>query len=391
MTDVPPPVNSKAALPSPAARFWQLAFVGGFLVGGVFMWFVRPQVAPPTPRPAEQGPDPARAPASAYDWTVHPEPHFAIPAYAQFLEGVTIVVDPGHVGQRDRGGDWKRGPTGLREAEVNLRVALYLEEFLQAVGADVHLTRNRDKSLDLPDDEDLAARPAVANRLQADAFVSVHHNAASRPDANFSLVFFHDDPADRPASVDLARHILTGLNDGLRLSRHVDCAIRSDKTVATKSGFAVLRQAEVPAVLVEASFFTNPDEEERLRQAVYNRHEAYGMFLGLARWAQAGLPRVALAEPADGRVKAGGRVTVTLDDGLGTRARVQALTLRLVPETIRVTLDGRPVDFDLSRKNSHLRVKLPGKVKGQAVLRVDFENVFGQHVLHPELGLRVGG
>ena len=56
------------------------------------------------------------------------------PAVAEHLRGVKIVLDPGHVGQRERDG-FKVGPTGLREAVVNLAVAKYLREFLEAAGA----------------------------------------------------------------------------------------------------------------------------------------------------------------------------------------------------------------------------------------------------------------
>src|SRR5689334_11141302 len=76
----------------------------------------------------------------------------------QYLNGMTFVLDPGH------GGDawkehWKRGPTGVREAEINLRVGLLLGKLLREAGAKVVLTRESDTDLDLDE------RAAMANSV----------------------------------------------------------------------------------------------------------------------------------------------------------------------------------------------------------------------------------
>ena len=66
--------------------------------------------------------------------------YIEIPPHARHLKGFKICLDPGHGGQAHVP-DYKRGPTGLREAEVNLQVALYLREILQKVGVTVIMTR----------------------------------------------------------------------------------------------------------------------------------------------------------------------------------------------------------------------------------------------------------
>ncbi len=335
--------------------------------------------------------DPIRTPPQRYAWTIQPEPAFPVPPYARFLKGVRIVLDPGHVGQRDPGGTWKRGPTGLREAEVNLRVAHFLREFLEAAGAHVTLTRERDESLNLPDKEDLRQRVELANRLPADLFLSIHHNANSNPQPNYTSVFYHGTASDNPASLSAGRYLITGLNDALRLESHLECALLSDYLVNDRNGFAVLRQAEVPALLSEASFHSNPAEEARLRDPVYNRREAYGLFLGLARWAQGGLPRVALAAPKNGAVRRGGEVVVSLDDGLSARGGWGAEQVRILPDSVVVKLDGQPVRFTANLSKRELRITVPsGTFVGRAALFVDFVNIFGQHVVHPRLDLEVG-
>lgn len=330
-------------------------------------------------------------PPSGYAWTELPPASFPVPPYARFLDGVRIVLDPGHVGQIDKGGGWKRGPTGLREAEVNLRVAQFLREFLQAAGADVTLTREVDQSLGLDDHEDLRDRAEIANRLRADLLLSIHHNAAATPSANYTSIFYHRSPDHSPASLCAARYLLTGLNDALRLEQHLGCALVSDLAIYKADGFAVLRQARVPAVLVEGSFYSNPAEEQRLRDPLYNRREAYGLFIGLARWAQAGLPRVRLVEPADGRLRRGQAVVVALDDGLSGRGGLGASGTKIWSDSLVVELDGQRVDCAVNWNRNELRFTPPASAVGRpARLYVDFATVFGQHVLHPWVELSAG-
>lgn len=347
-------------------------------------WLARPAATPSTL------PDPLDTSPLQYDWFAPPEPEFPVPPYALHLAGVVIVLDPGHVGQRDRGGTWKRGPTGLREAEVNLRVAQFLREFLEAAGATVVLTRDEDRSLDLPDKEDLRQRVEVANRLRADLLLSIHHNASDDPRVNYTVVFYHGQPPAHPASLAAGRHLLTGLHDALRLPRHLPCALVSDFAIHENNGFAVLREARVPAVLSEASFHSNPREEARLRDPVYNRREAYGLFLGLARWAAAGLPRVQLVQPADGQVRRGGTVIVALDDGLSGRGGWTAEQSKILPDSVVVKLDGQVVRPEVEWAKRRLRVTMPrAQRRGACELYVDFTTVFGQTVLHPRLELHV--
>ena len=82
------------------------------------------------------------------DWHRIPKPDYTIPPQAQYIGGLKICLDPGHGGDNHIQ-NYKRGPTGLREAEINLRVALYLKEFLEKSGATVILTRDGDYEVDL--------------------------------------------------------------------------------------------------------------------------------------------------------------------------------------------------------------------------------------------------
>lgn len=256
----------------------------------------------PQPRPAEPE-KPAVDPMTAVHTLIEApddfatqrigSPEFPIPPYAKFLKGVKICLDPGHGGDAAKRG-YKRGPTGVREAEVNLRVAKYLRELLTHCGADVKLTREDDV------DSSLTERANVANTWGADLFLSLHHNAIdNKPQVNHTTVWYHKDVDYRPSDIDLARYVCQGLYDSLALHEITDVPLKSDQLMY-ESGFGVLRAAQVTAALSETSFFTNPDEEQRLRTPEYNLREAYGLFLGLARYAATGLPKARLIEPADG-------------------------------------------------------------------------------------------
>ncbi|MGE0480800.1 MAG: N-acetylmuramoyl-L-alanine amidase [Phycisphaerae bacterium] len=366
--------------------------IGMFAAGGVFGWSLRARTATPAVPLARPVADPLATPATGYSWSDLPDPTFPVPAYARFLAGATVVLDPGHVGQNLKGKspNFKRGPTGLREATANLNVALYLREFLTAAGATVVLTREEDRSLDLTDAEDLRARAAVANQHRADLFISLHHNASDTTTTNFSSLWYHKSPDQSKASLAAARYLLTGLNDALRLENQLECPILSDELLYADGGLAVLRHARVPAVLVESSFHSNPLEEQRLKDPVYNRREAYGLFLGLARWAQAGLPRVRVLEPAEGRVRPGEKIVIALDDGLSGRGGWGQEKVKVLADSIVVKLDDKPVEFSADLLRDRLTLTVPADTAASArTLYVNFSNIFGNWVIHPALAIEV--
>jgi hypothetical protein len=251
-------------------------------------------------------------------------------------------------------------------------------------------------------DVDLRLRAQIANDARADLLLSIHHNAAEDPQANYTTVFYHAAPSESPASVSAARHLLSGLQDALRLDSVLNCALMSDYAIypprkrprgqPTGGGFAVLRQAEVPAVLTESSFHSNPLEETRLRDPLYNRREAYGLFLGLARWAQAGLPRVALVAPPDGRLAPGKPIVLRLMDGLSHRGGWGADMKKVIESTLAVRFNGKAVEYQVDWGRLELTFTPPAaEVRRSGRIHVDFANLFGQHVLHPRLELTPEG
>jgi N-acetylmuramoyl-L-alanine amidase len=183
------------------------------------------------------------------------------------LTGKIICVDPGHGGTALTD-SYRVGRAGEREEWVNLRVALALREKLEAKGATVIMTRTEDKIVTLPE----RAKLAVDNK--ADLFVSIHHNATADSTVNFPIIYFHGNGSENQASVALGKALASRLLKHLYKGKK-PVSVVSDFTVFAESGASVLRNTYgIPAILAEASFFTNAEEEQRLKSPDYNEREA---------------------------------------------------------------------------------------------------------------------
>jgi N-acetylmuramoyl-L-alanine amidase len=209
--------------------------------------------------------------------------------YSNYLTGWKIFIDPGHGGQDRRSVGVKKR---VVEADVNLKVALYLRDFLTRAGAIVYMSREKDTTVSLQD------RVRMATESGADIFISIHHNAQpGDPNTYYASTWYHaveGDPRFHPCNKDIARYIQRDLAFALRISGSLASfdGTMSDYIVYPKQGFYVLRNATIPAVLVECTFFTNEYEERRLSIDEFNKIEAWGIFKGLAKYIMAGIPKI---------------------------------------------------------------------------------------------------
>jgi N-acetylmuramoyl-L-alanine amidase len=241
-------------------------------------------VAAPTPKPAPAPttvPAPRRGPVSL--------------ARQLGLGAARIVIDPGH-GGHDPGalGD------GVSEAEVVLDVAIRLEALLASAGVDVVLTRRSDEFIPLD------RRTAIATREQADLFLSIHANASRAQSARgvetYVLNFATDSNAEAVAARENAssEHTISSLPDLVRaialhskldesrsLAWLVQRALVSQLKPANKgltdhgvkqAPFVVLVGTEIPSVLAEVAFITNPQEARLLKTEAYRQRIAQALF-----------------------------------------------------------------------------------------------------------------
>jgi N-acetylmuramoyl-L-alanine amidase len=228
-----------------------------------------------------------------------------------------IVIDPGH-GGHDTG---TIGPNGLEEKDLVLDVGRRLGKLLQArLGADVVFTRKDDTFIPLE------TRTSIANQEQADLFVSIHANSSRDPDArgvetyylNFTSSAEALDVAAREnAASDKSIHELQDLVKKIALKEkieesrefasnvqralHTGLATKNpgirDRGVK-KAPFIVLIGANMPSILAEISFVSNPGDERRLGTPEYRQRIAESLYRGISKYVS-GLSGIKVASKID--------------------------------------------------------------------------------------------
>ncbi|HKI64759.1 MAG TPA: N-acetylmuramoyl-L-alanine amidase [Burkholderiales bacterium] len=226
----------------------------------------------------------------------------------------TIVIDPGHGGE-DPGA---KGRRGTYEKNVTLMIGRRLKKLIDAE-SDMRavLTRNGDYYLSL------AARVEKARRVKADLFVSIHADAYLRPNARGSSVFAL---SERRATSEAARWLAKSENDAdliggvnldvkdrylaktlldLSQTATIDYSLKLGASVLSRLGrintlhkghveqasFAVLKAPDVPSILVETAFISNPREERRLNDNAYQDKIAHAVFAGIKDYFSTHPPR----------------------------------------------------------------------------------------------------
>ncbi|MBC7685953.1 MAG: N-acetylmuramoyl-L-alanine amidase [Bdellovibrionales bacterium] len=249
---------------------------------------------PPTAAPAR--PEPAPTPSR-----VEPAPA------GKVVRMITIALDPGHGGE-DPGAI---GATGAREKDIVLAIAKRLKFKLEEQ-PHVRVMLTRDGDYFVP----LGTRVEKARKVQADLFVSLHADAFMLPTARGSSVFVlsekgatstaarwlanKENLADaigganlkgqdmQLASVLLDLSTTAQINDSLKLGRAVLSEIggiaRLHKGAVEQAGFAVLKAPDIPSILIETAFISNPEEEAKLRDNGYQDEMAAAISKGIKRY-----------------------------------------------------------------------------------------------------------
>ena len=288
----PPTANAATATPRPAPP-------------------AAPTVAPVlTQRPASTPPAPPVPASAAATATARPRtPHGSTGGRSDRL--LVIAIDAGHGGE-DPGAI---GPGGTQEKDVVLSIARKLRDRVNRTQVNGYtlrafMTRNGDYFVPL------RVRVQKARRVQADLFVSVHADAFFTPRPRGSSVFAlsergatsaaaqwmanRENAADQVGGVNLReqegvlqRTLLdmsttAQINDSLRVGdvmlREIGRVGRLHKPRVEQAGFAVLRAPDIPSLLIETTFISNPEEERRLRDPRFQNHMADAMLRGIVAY-----------------------------------------------------------------------------------------------------------
>jgi N-acetylmuramoyl-L-alanine amidase len=228
---------------------------------------------------------------------------------------IIIALDPGHGGE-DPGAI---GPAGTREKDITLSVALKLRQRINATtlqtrggSSPMRAFLTRDGDFFVP----LHVRVQKAQRVQADLFISIHADAFTVPTARGASVFAlsqkgatsaaarymaqKENSADAVGGISVQtkdaqvqRALLdmsttAQINDSLELGSKVLGEIGSfaklHKPKVEQAGFAVLKAPDIPSVLIETAFISNPEEEQKLRDEAYQNQLADSILRGLLRY-----------------------------------------------------------------------------------------------------------
>jgi N-acetylmuramoyl-L-alanine amidase len=220
---------------------------------------------------------------------------------------VIVAIDPGHGGE-DPGAV---GPSGLFEKDVVLSVAFKMRERINATpGMRALLTRDADYFVPLHE------RVRKARRVEADLFISIHADAFMNPQARGASVFALSEGgatsaaarwmANKENSSDLVggvnikakdaqvmRTLLdmsttAQIKDSIKLGRvvlgHLGKVGKLHKAQVEQAGFAVLKAPDIPSILVETGFISNPEEESKLKDEGYQSELADALMSGISRY-----------------------------------------------------------------------------------------------------------
>jgi len=219
----------------------------------------------------------------------------------------TVVIDPGH-GGHDPGAI---GPSGVKEKDINLKIGKALKDILESKGdqigiGKVYMTRTDDTFIPLEE------RTAIARKLKADLFISIHCNASRDRSAygleTFILSFTNDKRALEVAArenatttkrvsdlKDIIKNYLLNskIEESKKFAKYVQNSVYSEISSkyepfsnkgVKKAPFIVLIGADIPSILVETSFISNPTEEKRLNNNRYREKIAEGIFSGIKQY-----------------------------------------------------------------------------------------------------------
>lgn len=187
------------------------------------------------------------------------------------LAGKVITIDAGHGGS-DPGAI---GPHVTMEKDVTLPIAKYLKSDLEARGAKVYMTRTTDVDVFAPNAsgvDELQARVNVANQHNSDVLVSIHINAFSNPSVGGIATYYYDKTS---YDAKLAQSVQNEIMD--------ESKFNGDRGIQ-EGNLYVLRHSDMPAILVELGFISNPTEEAALRTMTTQQSFAQKMTDGLAKY-----------------------------------------------------------------------------------------------------------
>jgi N-acetylmuramoyl-L-alanine amidase len=161
-----------------------------------------------------------------------------------------VVIDPGHGGKDTGSQAINNGALILNEKEINLDVAMRLNEMLQAAGVKTYILRETDTTITLYD------RPALANAANADLYVSIHNNSSDNASARGVEVYYDSKTSESNYGI-YSKHLAEVVYQDL-----LDTIGTIGRGAKSEPAYAVLNKTNMPAIIIEGSFLSNAEDLE---------------------------------------------------------------------------------------------------------------------------------
>jgi N-acetylmuramoyl-L-alanine amidase len=224
----------------------------------------------PTPTPT---PSPTHTPTLEPTPTPTPEPTPTPPPAGKAISNVIVAIDPGH-GGRDPG-TVSPYEDGFYEKDINLDIAFRLKEKFEEAGIEVVMTRTADKELHYLVEEDIWARPRIANEAGATFFVSIHVNAFDTKINKWEIyngteIYHYGKTHGEFTSKQFAQI----------MGEEIDAVTDTKYNGVVKWDYGVLRLSNMPALLVEIAYITNKEDHARLKSDKFRDEITQGIFNG---------------------------------------------------------------------------------------------------------------
>lgn len=193
------------------------------------------------------------------------------------INKVKVIIDPGHGGV-DQGAS---GNLGIGEAPINLAISEKLMVFLEGSGFDVEMTRYEDeglytlksKTIREKKNEDLKNRVEFINESEADLVVSIHLNSFPQEQYYGAHVFFQNNsPIGKIAAYTLQDSLKNILDPN------------NKRVPQVKKNIKIMDDTNVPVILIECGFLSNPQEESKLVSDLYQEKTAWAIYTGIMRY-----------------------------------------------------------------------------------------------------------
>lgn len=187
------------------------------------------------------------------------------PTFSMPINLKNIVIDAGH-------GGWDPGKVatdGSKEKDINLEIAKKLQTYLEQSGSFVLTTRITDTALSESKRDDLKQRKELANSSNIDLLISIHQNSFPSSSVKGAQVFYYDGKDESKVLAECIQERLKSIDN------------TNNRVAKANSSYYLLKQTNIPAVIVECGFLSNLEEGELLKSEEYQEKIAWAIYCGI--------------------------------------------------------------------------------------------------------------